>query len=95
MGCRVLQFTIDNLRGLAGLQGVTIAHLNIRSINRKLEEVIRILGQSDVEILCISESWLNQSVPDHMISIAGYNLIRQDRNANSGKMTGGGLLVYY
>ncbi len=30
-----------------------------------------------------------------MIGIDGYNFIRADRNANSGKQTGGGIIVYY
>ncbi len=80
---------------MAGFQGITISHINIRSLNRKLEEIIRILDQSDSEILCISESWLNQSVPDHMVGINGYNLIRSDRTRESGKLTGGGLIIYY
>ena len=80
---------------MAGFKGITIGHLNIRSINRKLEEVVRILDQGDLEILCITESWLNKSVPDHMISICGYNLLRHDRTKDSGKQTGGGIIVYY
>ena len=80
---------------MEGFKGITIGHLNIRSLNRKLEEVVRILALGDLEILCISESWLNKSVPDHMIAVNGYNLHRWDRNSDSGKATGGGLLVYY
>ncbi len=80
---------------MAGFKGITVGHLNIRSINRKLEEVVRILSEGDIELLCITESWLNASVPDDMVSVCGYNLLRQDRTKESGKSTGGGLLVYY
>ena len=80
---------------MAGFKGITIGYLNIRSLNRKLEEVIRILDEGDLEILCIGETWLNRSVPDHMMAINGYNMHRWDRNSDSGKATGGGLIVYY
>ncbi len=80
---------------MAGFKGITVAHLNIRSLNRKLEEVIRILAQGDVDILCLSETWLNKFVPDSMVSINGYNMIRQDRTADSGKTVGGGVMIYY
>ncbi len=79
---------------MSGFKGINVGYLNIRSLNKKLEEVVLILSEGDLEILCIGESWLNKSVPDQMISINNYNTLRWDRNANSGKMTGG-LLVYY
>ena len=34
----------NELSDLAGLKGITIGHINIRSLYRKLEEVIRILS---------------------------------------------------
>ena len=91
----MLSFTPESIKDMRKLKGITIAHINIHSINRKLEEVIRILSQGDIDVLCISETWLNKSVPNSMISITGYNTIRLDRTAASGKKTGGGLIVYY
>ena len=80
----------ESIRDMAKFDGITIAHLNIRSVNRKLEEVVRILAEGDIDILCLSESWLNPCVPDHMIAVNGYNLLRSDRTKDSGKATGGG-----
>ena len=88
-------FTPETVRDMAGFKGITIGFLNIRSLNKKLEEVVHILSEGDLEILCIGETWLNGSVLDHMMAINGYNIHRWDRNSNSGKATGGGLLVYY
>ena len=85
---------INSIKDMAGIKGITMAHLNIRSINRKLEEVVRILSQGDIELLCLSETWLNGYVPDHMISINGYNVIRHDRTEESGKRSGGGVMMY-
>ncbi len=85
----------SDLAALASLKGITIAHINIRSVYRKLEEIIRILSVGDIDVLCITETWLNRYVQDSMIAIDGYNICRADRTAASGKTTGGGILVYY
>ena len=85
----------SELSELASLKGITIGHINIRSIYRKLEEIIRILSVSNLDVLCITESWLNRFVPDYMLSIDGYNILRADRTAESGKTTSGGIIVYY
>ena len=71
-------FTVNCIRDMAGLKGIVIAHLNIRSINPKLEEVVRILAQGDIDILCITETWLNRYVPDQMVAINGYSMLRYD-----------------
>ena len=80
---------------MASFKGLTIAHINIRSVFRKLEEVVRILSEGDIDILCVGETWLNHSVPDHMLAINGYNIVRHDRTIASGKRTGGGVMIYY
>ena len=85
----------SELSDLASLKGITIGHINIRSIYRKLEEVIRILTVGKLDVLCITESWLNCYVHDSMLNTDGYNIIRADRTASSGKSTGGGIIVYY
>lgn len=40
-------------------------------------------------ILALNETWLDDSFPDNQVSLAGYNLVRRDRNCH-----GGGLAVY-
>ena len=85
----------SELADLAKLKGITVGHINIRSIYRKLEEIVRILAVGDLDVLCITESWLNRYVSDAMISISGYNIVRADRTAESGKASAGGIVIYY
>ena len=85
----------STLADVAGLKGITVGHINIRSVFRKLEEIVRILRVGDFDILCITESWLNKYVSDAMLNIDGYNMIRADRSAQSGKQTGGGIILYH
>lgn len=48
----------------------------------------------DVCILVITETWLQQIIPDSAIELAGYTTLRHDRTVISGKSRGGGLCVY-
>ena len=79
---------------LRTLSGISFAHINIRSLYRKLEDIIRVVTIGEICVLGISKTWLNKSVPDHMINIDNYELFRNDRNSNSGKSTGGGFCLY-
>lgn len=36
------------------------------------------------DIICVTESWLNESVPDDAITIFGYNVFRSDRTTQKG-----------
>ena len=83
-----------DLHHIRDLKGISIAHINIRSLFGKLEEISRILTTGNICLLGISETWLNGSVPNSMINIPNYDLYRYDRNRNSGKQTGGGVCIY-
>ncbi|KAI3352197.1 hypothetical protein L3Q82_005161 [Scortum barcoo] len=45
-------------------------------------------------VLCLTETWLNDNMPDPAFQIDGRLLFRADRNQQSGKARGGGLCVY-
>ena len=74
---------------LTKFKGLTISHLNVRSLLRHKDEVFLYLKGSD--IICLSETWLTSLVDGTLISQNGYKVIRQDRYAGK---RGGGLLLY-
>ena len=43
---------------------VTIGHLNVRSLMPSLDEVNMFLGTHDIDILCLSETWLTAAIDD-------------------------------
>ncbi|KAI4891004.1 hypothetical protein NFI96_004964 [Prochilodus magdalenae] len=45
-------------------------------------------------VVIITETWLNRSVPDAAIELAGHSVYRADRTEASGKSRGGGLCIY-
>ena len=71
-------------------KGMTIAHINVRSLFPKLDEIRWLTEELVLDIVCMSESWLNSNILDEDISIPEYSIIRNDR----GDKTGGGVSCF-
>ena len=61
-------------------------HLNIQSVRYKVDHVRVLLNDNNIDILCMTESWLS----DNEINIDGYNICRLDRTHK-----GHGGILYY
>ena len=63
-----------------------IAHLNCRSLLSNLEEVLLFIQTHKVDVMTLSETWLDETVTDLEVCPDGYNLLifRQDRNRRGG-----------
>ena len=71
------------------LTSMKIAHSNINSIRNKIDDIS--VELSDYDIICISETKLNDQILTTSLLIDSYNnAIRKDRNINNG----GGLIIY-
>ena len=79
---------------------LSVCHINTRSITSdglvnselcsKLDEIFHILVlERKFDIICISETWLDDSISDDDIRIPDYELFRRDRNHH-----GGGVMIY-
>ena len=84
---------INNFYSLGKAKGLKIVHLNIRSLFKKLDQLRLILMHQPVDILAITETWLNPKIHDNMIKINGYSAHRLDRDVKGSKR-GGGLILY-
>ena len=58
---------------------LNIGHINIRSLRHKLCEVESIMIEQQLDILAVSETWLDNSVSDLEVHIRGTILYRRDR----------------
>ena len=64
--------------------------MNINSIRNKSETLVPLVT-SDIDILMISETKIDDSFPPSQFMIDGFSMLyRRDRNAH-----GGGILVYF
>ena len=49
----------------------------------------------EIDIMGLTESWLNDGYSDNLLYVPGYSLIRSDRNStNSHKTKGGGVIAF-
>ena len=53
----------------------------------KVDELATVLQQNNVDIACITETFLNDSVPSEVLHVAGYIIHRNDRK--NGRRCGG------
>ena len=66
------------------------AHINARSIPKSIDEVNYLVSQTDLDVLAVSESWLNKNLPGTLFEIYGYKIFRKDRSSKRG----GGVCFY-
>jgi exonuclease III len=66
-----------------------IAHWNINGIRGKIDEVHLFLSTKCPIFLAITESKLDNTVPDKLLSTDDYTIIRRDRNSH-----GGGIIIF-
>ena len=62
-------------------------HLNCSWL--KLNEISLLVSNHNLDVLTLSETWLDASICDAEVSLPGYNLLRQDRNCH-----GGGVAIF-
>lgn len=71
---------------------------NVRSLPNKMEELeLTMSAQKNIQdccVLVITETWINATIPEEAIQLAGYATHRADRTSDSGKSRGGGLCAY-
>lgn len=56
----------------------------------KLDELRQISQLSNVDVICVTESWLNDRIDNPLLTIEGYNIVRHDRKGR----LGGGILIF-
>lgn len=65
------------------------AHINVRSLIANFRNFLGMVQSNYYDIIGISETRLAPQLSQNLISIEGYNFIRQDRNT-----AGGGIAIY-
>ena len=90
---------MDYLNLFKNHKGLLSTHLNIRSIWRKIDLLRTVFHDNNVDIITFSETWLTTDIPNELVNIEGYDLVRNDRswseNPNSlYAKKGGGVCTY-
>ena len=64
-------------------------YFNVRSLLPKIDDLRLICSLFSPSVLCIVETWLDDSIEDSEICVQGYSIYRVDRNRH-----GGGVVIY-
>jgi hypothetical protein len=60
-------------------KGLKIAHLNIQSLRNKVDHLNILLHKSNIDCLCLTETWLTENDDDAVLKIDDYLFYRMDR----------------
>ena len=52
---------------------------NVMSLSPKIDELREVAKQIEVDLICITETWLQSHIHDNVVEIYGYNIVRRDR----------------
>ena len=90
-----------DLDEIGNKKGMHMAHLNVRSIVNKWDNIKANFMNSGIHILSFSESWLHNQLPDNLFHLGDdYTLVRLDRiwndsnNTNYPPKKGGGVCTF-
>lgn len=72
---------------------LNVCHLNVCSIFPKIDNLRNIFKDTGLHVICISETWLNDTHTDQMVNLPGFNLVRHDRSRID-KARGGGVAIF-
>ena len=64
--------------------------MNVRSLLPKIDELCAFVSSTPIDIIAITESWLNEDIDNNILSINAFNIHRNDRATGCG----GGVCAY-
>ena len=57
---------------------LVISHVNVNSLVNKISYIHSLVNDCNLDVLGISETWLNDEIYNSIVSIAGYEIVRSD-----------------
>lgn len=70
-------------------KGLNIVHINAQSLRNKIDEFRYTFSKSNIDAICVSETWFLSELEDALFALSGYKLFRADRGRR-----GGGVAIY-
>ena len=67
-------------------KGMHFRHLNVNSLLSKIEELRTLAFNTNISVLRITETKLDNTISKEELKIDGYNLLQSDRNRNGGQV---------
>ena len=61
-----------------------IGLLNVQSLAPKLDDIVILLRDRRLDVLCLAETWLTPQIQNQFMSFPGYDILRRDRDGRRG-----------
>ena len=84
----------DIFKSLDKFNGFNIAHLNVCSLLKNIEEIRNIIMGNNFHVVTFCETRLDDSITNDDISVPGYRNLRRDRNRSGGGMIVSRMTIY-
>jgi len=52
--------------------------LNVRSLRNKISELVQLTTLYGPDVVCINETWLDETVSDQEVALSGYGVVRKE-----------------
>ena len=86
--CRVRYVVFSSTEGHAdgnrSKNNLNIVHINASSLLNSFDKIKLLLRENDINVLCVSETWLDSYLPDRFIYVEGNNVFRTDAGQGGG-----------
>ena len=79
----------SSLSSIPGERGFIMILLNIVTLPNKIDEIRHSMVNKNIDLIAFNETRLDLGIPDGLIQLDGYGVIRKDRSRN-----GGGVCIY-
>jgi hypothetical protein len=70
-------------------QRIRILHHNVRSLLKRFSFFESLNLNESVDILSVNETWLRPEIPDSLVTLPGFSIVRSDRNSTLKSRAGG------
>ena len=76
----------SSLSSIPGEKGFIMIFLNIVTLPRKIDEIRHSMINKNMNLIAFNETRLDLSIPNGLIQLDGYEVIRKDRSHNGGSL---------
>lgn len=63
---------------------LNVCHINAQSLNNKIDEFRYLFAASNIDVICVSETWLRPSQLNDSVHLNNYSIFRGDRQNHAG-----------
>ena len=68
-------------QALKNLKGISMGCINICNVRSKIDDIKMLLNNSNLDVLCIVETFLDDEIDDSLLEVPDYNFHRSDHDA--------------